>query len=59
MTDDPQYMASQTDRIVISRQLDLNIYNKYNKSSVSIHTSHDQGHINVEQDVFFWENTIS
>ena len=38
ITDCRQYMASQKDHNVISRQLDLNIYREGNKSRVHVDT---------------------
>ena len=42
ITDCHQYMASQKDHNVISRQLDLNIYREGNKSRVHVDTISDQ-----------------
>ena len=59
MTDSLQYMAFKDNDTVISRQLDLNIYGPRNKSSVGSDRKTDQGHIDVEQDVFCWENATT
>ena len=56
MSDSLQYMAFKDNDPVISRQLDLNIYGLRNKSSAGTDRKTDQGHFDVDQDVFCWEN---